>query len=287
MALRVALVAEDAGVRGAMARAFQGAPPDWEVTLHDVPPQDADVVVAGPEFESVPGIRFDCRAPQRALEEVEAAVADRPGRTYVVTAAVGGAGTTTLALHLAASLAGTAPTCVLDLDARGGVAARLGLADDHLTWREDGSVPVAGGFRALPSPEDARPDEFAPALERAAAVFERVVVDAPDREALEVAARAARAAVLVLTPTVPSALRSRALLDRHTDCNWAIVSNRTGPGGELLCSELEDRLAHRVALELPCSPALRDAEDDCRLLAHRWTRYLRGVRTLAERLELV
>jgi hypothetical protein len=57
---------------------------------------------------------------------------------------------------------------------------------------------------------------------------------------------------------------------------WAVVTNKLGPGGETTRAELQELLGGRpIAIELPCCPALRDAEDDARLLAsdrHRWRR---------------
>jgi Flp pilus assembly CpaE family ATPase len=284
MTLRVALVAADDPLRLAMARAFQGAPAQWEVALHGAPPPDADVVVVGPETKLPGGVRFDVDHPEQALAEVEAA-AVRAARVCVVASGSGGAGVTTLSLHLAAEFAAAGSTCVIDFDPRGGTAARLGLADGHLTWHDDAGIPVPGGFQVMPSPAEPRPEDFCAALDRAIALFDQVIVDVSVPVILETALAKARCGVLVLPPTVAGTRRARMLVERWPELDWAVVSNRTGPGGELTHSELEQQLGHRIALELACTAALRDAEDDCRLLIHRWSRFGRGVRKLAEALE--
>lgn len=65
---------------------------------------------------------------------------------------------------------------------------------------------------------------------------------------------------------------------------WAVVCNRLGPGGEMTRTELERIVEHRIGLELPCTPALRDAEDEGKLLGLRVSRYSRRVVQLARAL---
>jgi hypothetical protein len=79
---------------------------------------------------------------------------------------------------------------------------------------------------------------------------------------------------VVMPPTSPGAARTRALLERIPPRPHAVVVNRQGPGGEATRALLQVALGSTIALELPCSPALRDAEDDGALLARhaRWTR---------------
>jgi hypothetical protein len=50
-------------------------------------------------------------------------------------------------------------------------------------------------------------------------------------------------------------------------------------------SELVPILGCPALVELPCTPALRDAEDEHRLLSRPWTRWARGVEVVARTLE--
>lgn len=118
-------------------------------------------------------------------------------------------------------------------------------------------------------------------MDEAAAPFASIVVDVMPGPGLDNVLGRCRAAVLVVVPALPAARRSRRLLDAAGSTPWAVVSNRLGPGGETSRSQLEDVLGRRIALELPCCPALRDAEDDGRLLLSRWTRWRRALDRLA------
>jgi hypothetical protein len=84
------------------------------------------------------------------------------------------------------------------------------------------------------------------------------------------------AAVLIVSPTIPHVRRAAVLLESTAQqTRWAIVLNRLGPGGETTRIALQRLLGHPITMELPCCPALRDAEDDCRLVTsplHRWRR---------------
>lgn len=259
------------------------------------------MVVYGPDMGVGHGIIFDPNRPEDILEQIVwAASPGAAGSAVVVTGAGGGAGVTTVALHLAAVAAsGSTAVCYADVDLSWGAHARLGLAEDTRTWGDvdDGpgslqlaAVPVPGGFRAMMSPRGAgsadpsRPDP-ARIVKRAVGEFEHVVVDAPHPSLTSDLLSLGRVGVLVVSPTVPSAGRARQLLDRWPECRWAIVSNRAGPGGESTRSGLERILNRKLALELPCTPALRDAEDDGRLLAQRWSRWGRGIARLWRALE--
>ncbi|MBA3290888.1 MAG: hypothetical protein H0U17_05275 [Actinobacteria bacterium] len=284
--MHVAVVSADPTTRLEAARAFDDAPPEWSVTLHTTAPPDADVVVLGPDAEG-DGIPFDPEDPTRVIEEIRARAAGARGAVLVVASASGGVGATSLALHLAAAVA---PVCAVGyLDLSNGAGARLGLTPgEHLSWADldegDDSIarcalPVEAGFRALIAPE--RHDEGEDVvLKRARAAFDLLVVDAP-HPACNLALPEADVAVLVLTPSVPQAARASALLECWPTLDWAVVANRIGPGGETTSAQLADLVGRRVALELPCSSALRDAEDDGRLLSLRWTRYGRAVGRLA------
>jgi Flp pilus assembly CpaE family ATPase len=285
----IALVATDPDARLEMARAFDTAPARWRVSLHHEAPSNADLVVVGPGTRAK-GLRFD---PHRPLEAVSEELARRsPGRsrTVIVTGASGGVGVTTLALHLAAAFAENSPTLLFEFDAGSGTAERLAL-DSPLTWDEDDSgvsprptVPIAAGFSALFSPDEAAGAVRAKALGEIAREFDRIVVDAALGAAGSFVEHAA-ACVLVVAPTAPGAQRAKRLLGDHPEATWAVVTNRLGPGGELTQSRLERLLGRRIALELPCCAALRDAEDDGRVVRSRLRRYVRAVHRIAKTLE--
>ncbi|MGH2827411.1 MAG: hypothetical protein ACRDKF_10620 [Actinomycetota bacterium] len=286
--LHIAVVSDDPRIRLAAARAFDGAPPEWRVTLHSQAPSSADVVVLGPDAGGQ-GIPFDPGDPQRVIDEIESRQAARAGAVIAVTAPSGGLGVTSLALHLAAALA---PRCSVGyVDLAGGAGLRMGLEPGgHRTWAEIDddtdsvrlcALPMGGGFRALFAPDEG--GDSALVVKRARRAFDLVVVDATVEAAPEVL-HDADAAVLVTAPTVPGAHRAAALLEAWPNLDWAPVTVRTGPGGETTCNQLAAILQRRVALELPCCAALRDAEDDGRLVSLRWTRYGRAVVRLSKAL---
>lgn len=281
--LRVAIVSRDARVRALAARAFDEAPASWVVSLHEHPVDDADVVVCGPDAACHGAIDFDCEDPGSVIEKVASAASARDRNILVVAGAAGGVGTTTLALHLAASLS-TDDACYLDLDEHAGGALRLGLEEDHLTYRGGGdvraaSLPVAPGLRAVFAPGP----EARGVLDAAAASFDWVVADAG--RAGRASLLTGEAAFLVCTPTAACARAARRVLDGDGAPSWTVISNRTGPGGESTRAQLEALMGRRIAAELPCCPSLRDAEDDGLLLGSPWSRYLRRVRWLVRVLE--
>lgn len=282
MALNVAIVSRDAAVRDAAARAFAGAPAHWSVELCSAEPTDADVVVHGADAAAEGSIVFDPARPDEALKAVEATRA--AGRVYVVAAAVGGAGATSVALHVSAALGRSA--CCAEL---AGASGRVGLPEDARTWAHDddlarSALPVAGGFRVLCAPRPC-PDVTAFPLETARAAFGRLVLDAGTRRDLSAVLGSATAGVVVTTPTRPAALAARALVEEFPDTRWAVVVNRLGPGGQIMRAGLEGLLGRPIAVELPCCAALRDAEDESRLLRGSWRRWPRGIGRLARALE--
>jgi len=311
--LTVAVVSRDESVRLVAARAFDSAPRSWSVRLYEDAPEGADVVVYGPDAGAPQGagVAFDPAHPAGVVDDVARAARRRSSTsTIVVTSASGGAGVTSLALHLAACFGG-AGTCFVDLGGNWGAAARLGFEKgEFATWEEaDGSedsileraLPVPGGFRVLlgsgpgPIPPSGPPAQHVPpalvwgdgpALVRAAgAAFERVVVDAAPGAWLQEVVAAAGASLLVVPPTLPGARRAAAFLEAVPDARWAVILNRTGPGGETTTSQIERALGRAVAIRLPLTPALRDAEDDGRLLTSRWSRWSRAVVRLAGAVE--
>jgi Flp pilus assembly CpaE family ATPase len=294
--MKIAVVCRDPTLRFQAARAFDRVPPTWEVELYEHPPQDADVVVLGPDVAGEEtGIVFDPERPELVVAQVSDALRHRsPHRVVVVTAPCGGTGATTVALHLAHKMADAAPTCYLELAVGG--ADRLDMPPDALTWAQAGSsaenlrvtaLPIAGGFRVLLAPrEEVDASHALEVVDRAADSFDRIVVDAVPKRLLAPVLDRAHAGLMVISPTRPCAKKARALLDELPDVPWAIVSNRTGPGGETTRAGLERILGRRIALELPCTPALRDCEDDGRLLSTHWSRFVRSLARLARALEV-
>jgi len=285
--LRVAVVSNDPDVRLEAASAFDNAPISWSVSLHTSVPNDVDIVVLGPDVAGE-GIPFDPADPKRTIDEIKSRTRARDGAVITVTSASGGVGATSLALHLAAALAPAAS--VGFIEQAPGAALRLGLAPgDHLTWTDlDESsesiarcfLPVAPGFRALLAPEDG--GDPGVILKRARRAFDLVVVDAP--RGASTAIGEADAAVVVMGPSVPQAHRARAFIGDWPDLDCAVVVNRLGRGGETTRAQLSDLVGKPVSLEIPCCPALRDAEDDGRLVSLTWTRYGRAVARLADAL---
>ena len=284
--LHVAIVSLDPVMRLEAARAFDRAPASWSVSLHKTMPPEADVVVLTPEVEG-DGVRFYPAEPDRVIEDVGVA-ARSTGNVSVVTGASGGLGATSIALHVAASLGRRSSTCFFDLDIRWGIRARLGMPADARTWADVGddeesfllaALPIAPGVRAFVAPEGGEGDPVS-VLQRAAHSFDHVIVDAP-LERLDLATEIAHAGILVASPTFPSIERTRAVLRAHP-LRWAVVTNRTGAGGEATRLELEAALGRSIGLELPCAPRLRDAEDERRLLDAGWSRWSSRIDRLAD-----
>ena len=295
----MAIVAREPGMRMAAASAFDDAPSDWLVELYTDPPAQCDVLLVCPDVSEVisGGIRFDPANPAEVLSEIAGRSSTRGIPTVAVSGAGRGCGVTSLALHLSSALVPLTDVCFVDLDRRWGAAPKLGLDPfTTKTWEDfDGSpetlracaLPVRGGFRTLFSPfgeeQGERPDE-GQLLSKANALFGAVVVDVPSASALERAAPQCEVFVLVLPPTRPAAGRARRLIDNWPQLNWLLISNRCGPGGESTKAELQAIIGRRIALQLPCAPSLRDAEDDGRLLTSRLSPWVRRVDRLARTL---
>jgi hypothetical protein len=284
--LRVAIVSRDPHIRLQAARAFDAAPASWLVRLYEEVPECADVVVFGPDAVTGEGLIFDPAHPEKLLEEI-ASAAER-ARVVVVTGGGRGVGVTSIALHLACVSARDHSTCLLDLDPHCGAAHRMGIGDavgseDRPRDLELAAVPVPGGFRVLSgSGERERTSEL---LKSAAQLFDRLVLDVPDR--LDVAEVLAQVdtAVMVLTPAPTSVLRAATILEANDAVRWATVLNRIGPGGEVRREQLERTLGHRIAIELPCTPSLRDREEEGNLLTSAFLRWPRRLVDLYRALE--
>ena len=291
MSLKVAVISRDEGVRATIAECFDRAPQGWEVGLFQDRPVEADVVVRGPDVSTEADVVFDPARPEALLADIRAVTASL-SKIFVVTGAGRGTGVTSLALHLARGLAAFRETCFIDLDTTwSGARDRLGLgAGTTMTWADAGessddlrlaALPMAGGFRALLAPRDAAPP--AGLVQRVAGSFDRVVVDLPAGEHDTVLGEAASA--LLLVPPTPTGLARAGLLLRRPRIPWAVVISRSGHGGEVRRMETEELLGRKATVELPCTPALRDAEDRGDLLRGPWTRYNRRVARLAAGLD--
>ena len=277
-------MSRDPAIRSELARAFDAAPAMWRIGLYDSAPPGADIVVLGPDVAG-DGIAFDPAHPELVVEEIAARVAG--SNLIVVTSAGGGTGLTSVALHLAKAAAESYRTCCLETS-RGGIGLRLALPGSVPTWSEapdaPTAVPVAGGLRVLLAPPEPT-DEVHRVVEHATKTFEVVVAEAPVMDAA--LAGRARCAVLVVSPTIPGAARARAVLDAMPTTKWAIVTNRLGPGGEATTAAIERILEAKIAIELPTCPALRDVEDEGRLLSSPLHGWWRGIRRLWRTLEQV
>lgn len=273
MSLRVAILCPEPELRMAAVKAFDRAPLDWDLRLVSEPTAEADVVVSvGVDREGA--ITMDLAHPEKVLEEI-ARSSSEPDVIAVVGAS-GGCGATSLAVHLAAALARDGRAALVDLHADGDAATRVGLVLEELPL-EDGPLllPVAGGFRLAVG----REGELDVCLEMARAAADKLVVDMP-RSSLDEIEQASRV-LLVMTPTQPSVRKAARLLASRPEIAWVPITNRTGPGSETTRVDIERILGRRVAIELPCSPGLRDAEDELRLLTAPWSPWRMAVQRLA------
>lgn len=273
MTLRVAIVCPEPELRMTAVKAFDRAPLDWDLRLVSEPTTDADVLVS--VGVDAPGaLTMDPSEPEGIVNEI-LQVSSKPDVIFVVGSS-GGCGATSVALHLAAALARMKRVNVVDLHPEGGAALRLGLTSDQIPL-EDGPLvlPVAGGFRLAFGPEGSSDG----CLEIAKAAADKVVVDAPRELVAEFDPRAR--IVLVMTPTLPSVRKGARLLEQHPELTWVPLTNRTGPGSETTRVDIERLLGRRLALELPCSPGLRDAEDGLRLLTSPLSPWRMAIQRLA------
>lgn len=280
MSLRVAIVCPDQELQMAAARAFDAAPGDWELGLHPEPIEEADVLVAvGCE---VPGaVPMDLSRPGDALAEIARRSSRR--RLIAVVGASGGCGATSVLLHLAAARARRERTAAVELGRGPEALARLGVDADGLPPdRPDPFVlPVPGGFRLVSSRTGAIDAEAA--IEMAFEGAACVLVGLPHEDLAGWQPPLFRA-LIVMTPSRPSARKAAALMGERPDLPWVPVTNRVGPGSEMTRVDIERILDRRVALELPCSPGLRDAEDDLKLLTSPLSPWRMRIQRLSEAL---
>lgn len=290
---RVALHAVDPDRRLALVRAFEGAPSSWDVFLWNGA-GDFDVRVSdAPSSEN--DICFDPADPQRAVASVGEVLARTIRRAVAVTGARRGCGVTTLALHLAAAWSSANDVALLDLDNRSSLRARLGLPDDARHWggrdvTNEGrppslsaALPHAAGFRLYLAPPDGDGDP-SPVVSAAWMRHEFVLVDAPEGDWRDLALSMCSSAILVIPPSHQGIAHARSVLEEYPTVTWSCVVNRLGTGGEFTARHVSHALDRSVSVELPCSPYLRDREDQHRLLTVRWSRYFRRTLRVASAL---
>lgn len=271
MTVNVAIVSTDVAARLALVRSLEAGPPEWVLGVYESPPPTADVIVCSPETDIAGAVVVDPSAPGDVIARVTDAAAPRP-RVVAVTSLDGGSGVTTLGLHVAAAVSSLqVATAFVDLDPNRGAHHRLGIAPEGSNHR---AIPCAGGFRFV---ADADPTVVVGDETRNAAC---VVVDIPGARLDRVSDRV-DVGLLLVRPTPAGARRAREMVDAYPALVWCPVVNRLGRGGQTTIAQVARTVGGRV-FELPPCPALRDVEDEDRLLLSRWTRWSRRVGLLAE-----
>lgn len=176
------------------------------------------------------------------------------GLVIAIAQQKGGAGKTTLAAHLAVAAAELGRSvAALDIDPQGSLAVWAAIRARRQPALEIATEAVAG-------------HRVRAAAERAAAVCDLVVIDAPPHAETETR-QALRAADIVLAPIQPSPLdlwASRAVLAAATEagCRFAFVMNRTPPRARLvdaIAAEIADLGADLLASRLGARVAFADA----------------------------
>ena len=277
------MVSDRQDVLLAAAAAFDDAPADWAMFLGAEAPEGTDLVVAE-AGSAIPGaICFDPSRPDALLPQIQARI--KKPDVIAVTSACGGSGVTSVALHLALALAQTSHgVFVVESNRDCGVVERAAIDRGSVpTWEGVTSadevssriITVPGGLRLLAAPED---DDGCKTVIEACAHLGPTVIDATTT--LLSGLHAATRVVALLPPTVPGAVRTRRLIESHPSLTWAPVVNRLGRGGETTRLQLASLLGCSPTIELPCTPALRDAEDLGHLLSGQRTRFARRVRVL-------
>ena len=225
------------------------------------------------------------QAIQRYLaEQKDGKVATRAA-LFCVTAAKGGAGTTSLAVNLAASLAGMLPSVALidlndpigDLGVQLNVKSHFTILDALASASRLDSVLLESymsrshGISVLPGPRDFRSGRthdakaLATMLEIARKTYAHIVVDlaASAGEAqLQLMAEMADPLILVLTPELPSIWRTKRLLECFTGLSHReklrLVLNRSQNTDEISDEDIEEVLNTPIYWELPyCNASAR------------------------------
>ncbi|HET7481300.1 MAG TPA: hypothetical protein VFK89_00430, partial [Actinomycetota bacterium] len=126
-------------------------------------------------------------------------------------------------------------------------------------------------------PRDGDAGEIADVAARAVREFPFTVVDAGRTWP---SGLRADAAVVVVPRNVAGARAAAALLSEREDVPAAVITNRTGRGGEMSRQDLQRIIGRPIALDLPHTPALRDAEDDGRLVTSPFLAWSRRIERL-------
>lgn len=242
----------------------------------------------GPDLDAPEGaLRFDPSDPASLSGLAAPAGVPAASGLFVVSSCVGGAGVSTVALHLARAFSALRrKTLLIEPAGRDWLRTRLELPADARTAdavddTEDAlglsCLPVSGGFKVLLGVPQDRLDELA---RRAGKVFDRVVIDAGGAHA----PRGAVGGVFILPPTRSAVARGKTALAGQDGVPWAVVCNRLGSGGSLTPALMSKELGRAVDVGLPCTPALRDAEDRGELLPLRY-RWVRSVARIAKALD--
>ncbi len=272
--IRVGLVASSQEEREGLATAFDHAPISWDVSFLEDIDGDTDVVVGCSASDGI-DIVFDPSNIEAMFSQV-ALLAARPTTLIVVTSACGGVGVTTIAVHLARSIAARAEVCYVDIDPEGGGAARLGMPSDVCRFHPDEELRTVPheGFRCVFASRTP-----SAAVTAAVELFPVVIVDAPRCAWSEVADLAATS-IVVTPPTIPGVVRTKVLLERIPSPR-IVVSNRIGPGGDRTDKELARELGCSFDLRLATCARLRDAEDAADLVCGFTSRWARSLERLA------
>jgi hypothetical protein len=268
VALRVGIVGSDAEARAALVRALDRAPVSWSLSLYEEVPEDVDVVVCDPGIDAPDAIVISDDGSCDPIEQITSRFPPG-GHALLVTSASGGTGATSIALHLAAELATRGKSvCFLDRNEEWGVRGRLGMDPTEIPLAP---VPVAPGFRIVSGSVD---------VAEVVKDYEHTIIDAPHHVLGTLSGRV-REGLFVIAPTPEGVRRAERVLEAHAAISWKVIANRLGPGGETTCEQLS-RMLERPVIELPCCPALRDAEDDYRLMTGGWSRWSRKIRRVAD-----
>jgi pilus assembly protein CpaE len=244
-----------------------------------------------------------------------AAAAGPGGLVVAVRGVQGGAGTTTLAIHLAAAWARWGPAPVLLLDLAGGLAFRLdlgaaptwstddlsmasGLDADTLVgslaepWAGLSVLPLAGLADGVPDPSP-EPPAVRSVLEVAASSYRVVVVDLPAADGPLVETVLSRADVLIAVGRcetagvrgLQAALSTWAAAGCDPDAVGAVVTG-VRPRAPLAAREVRAALGDRLWALVPAASAelAAAAEDGVLLLDRHDLSAVQAMVTLANRL---
>ncbi len=272
--LRVIIVSRDPAMRLAAARAFDAAPPSWNVQLSNDGAERADVLVLTPEIDEAPDsaaplVAFDPLDPLAAVAAVARAGASRSPSITAVLGATGGCGATTIAMYLAKALAPEAAFVEVGDPGGSTLSARFDLA---LTGARAGPVTVQGFHAYVVS--DA--SEVSDLSEHRRAIVDLGCGGAPID---------GTPTLCVLPPSLVAARRAARIIGAHPKIPWIVVTNRVGAGGNVTRMELQQELSAPISLELAACPALRDSEESGRLADGSWRRWHRGIGRLARAIE--